>query len=448
MKKLLVGLVAVLCVVLAILAVLHVVARMLFPWPEPVAGIDLEVQRPYAEPGTLQPDNAFWYFAQLTNRIDVPRSTNYYREGMRGGPYPEFDAALESNRSEIDLFIRAANQTNAMAEGCFEMSCLFPYASPSMNLARLLGYRAERSAFSGDWNSAIDDWRSILRSGLHLQKFPGFLGHLVGVAVIHMAVSSIHRAVEFNHPPIQVIDRLIDELQYVSGNTATLTEAFRVERKAAQNALAIIYNRQSEVVGIVTGTGGMSDLLVRLLYPAFLFLGSSSSEASRHVDAFYTHLIHLLGEGLTSEQAEFKWNEMTHDKHPNEWLSYFNDPVGQAYIRPLVMSIPTIYPRELDHRQSLDFAVLHLKLLRYYLQHHMIPDTDDELADCLGEKIPDDRHLSDRQVRYLREEGGWLFYSVGRDGIDQGGRIEPEPGEMRGSDVGSRFIIDGGLGPE
>lgn len=73
------------------------------------------------------------------------------------------------------------------------------------------------------------------------------------------------------------------------------------------------------------------------------------------------------------------------------------------------------------YHARVDALVLALAAQRFHLDHGSYPDTLDALIPTYVQSIPTDR-FSDGPLQYRRTQTGAIVYSVGRDGIDDGGR--------------------------
>jgi hypothetical protein len=72
-------------------------------------------------------------------------------------------------------------------------------------------------------------------------------------------------------------------------------------------------------------------------------------------------------------------------------------------------------------------TVTAIALKRYHLQHGVYPATLDDLVPAFLSALPAD-FMDGKPLRYkLRPDGDFLLYSVGEDGVDNGGDPTPVP---------------------
>lgn len=68
------------------------------------------------------------------------------------------------------------------------------------------------------------------------------------------------------------------------------------------------------------------------------------------------------------------------------------------------------------------FLLVEFALRAYQLEHHQYPQTLEELVPNYLQKIPDDPFAANRPLRYINNKEACVLYSIGPDGIDDGGK--------------------------
>ena len=86
---------------------------------------------------------------------------------------------------------------------------------------------------------------------------------------------------------------------------------------------------------------------------------------------------------------------------------------------------------------KLDTARLALATLRYRARHRRLPEALDDLVPGFVECVPPDPYDGE-PLRYRTEEDGFVLYSIGRNGRDDGGRVEYDRERYGRRDVGIR----------
>jgi len=68
------------------------------------------------------------------------------------------------------------------------------------------------------------------------------------------------------------------------------------------------------------------------------------------------------------------------------------------------------------------FFLVEFALRAYQLEHHQYPQTLEELVPNYLHKIPDDPFAANQPLRYIDNKETYVLYSIGPDGIDNGGK--------------------------
>jgi hypothetical protein len=133
--------------------------------------------------------------------------------------------------------------------------------------------------------------------------------------------------------------------------------------------------------------------------------------------------------GLLTETANLPWHERT-------------APVAAAHRRAATEAA------RIDYRQALtkfqrNHALLRSALIavvaeRYRLKNSDWPATPAELVPTFLPELPIDP-FDGQPLRYKRLSDGIVVYSVGPDGVDDGGQISAAPGQQPMTDVGVRL---------
>jgi len=94
--------------------------------------------------------------------------------------------------------------------------------------------------------------------------------------------------------------------------------------------------------------------------------------------------------------------------------------------------VPSLISREVRTIAQIETAKTALGVERYRLMQGMLPETLAPLVPRYLPKIPPDP-FDGRSLRYKQIERGFVVYSVGEDGADDGGKEPPPPGKTRES---------------
>jgi hypothetical protein len=433
------GLGLLLLVIVGLISSVHMVARLLVPWPEAVPGVNTGLTRTYLAPGDLTETNAFWYFANLTNRVDWSgeERKQFEEEGIAGGPYPGLDALVDQHADLFALFHIASTQPVAMAEGCFTEECMFPYAGPMLNIARLAAYRAERATALGDHDAARTAWTALVRNGMYIQRAPGLLPHLVGnalLALFHASVVRADRTAPLPPETLHMLALLIEEVE-------PLRQPFADTMRAELNMMLNIAEQYANPLDLYVLTGARPDLwqgLGLLARPVAFLLGSSRATTHDHLTAVSSHLLDAMDNRVSPDELVRVIETVSSTTTRYRGIAYANDPVGRAALQFLMPSYGTAYKRDTSLWLALEALRGHTHVLWTYRTTGTIPATLDQASATIG-RPPVRDTANQRSFIYRPDENGWLLYNIGPDGIDQGGLVEPTSGYLDAPDIGIRF---------
>jgi hypothetical protein len=93
--------------------------------------------------------------------------------------------------------------------------------------------------------------------------------------------------------------------------------------------------------------------------------------------------------------------------------------------RIILPAIERVYETHLRVRANMDCAIMALAIERYRLKEGKLPETVDELVPTYLTQVYLDP-FDGKPLRYKRTDPGYIIYSVGEDGVDNGGQ-EQDP---------------------
>lgn len=362
-------------------------------------------------------DNAFeWYRLASTSLVPMPANlVEHYSAAAAGGwesAGPELRAWLEENRVALDQFKAGSDCPDALYHQPQDMSfdILLPVTQSLRELARLSLLEASRLESERDYQQAWVWHRAVLRASRHSGRNGAFVERLTGVALHVMAVDSITHWADRPEVDAGMLRQALAEVRDIDRLTIPLSDVLKVEYFAFRRAVAdlpTVRRYCPDEPGIlhtplpyVLGEPVLSQRVGRMLWTAWL----NECDLPRPQRATGTS---ALGLPMTPDGID----------------SALQKTVAAKRMVPAINAARTAHDRE-RARQILLEVVLALQL--YRREHGEFPETLAPLAGAYLDGIPGDPFGKGEPLRYRREprpEDGATVWSIGEDGIDQGGPV-------------------------
>jgi len=127
---------------------------------------------------------------------------------------------------------------------------------------------------------------------------------------------------------------------------------------------------------------------------------------------------------------ETEHEEWDHWSFYDHWRYHMSKPGFPMSSRIVPVNVRFYVQKLLEYETEREMTVAALALARYQLRHGKMPANLAALVPEFCAKIPHD-YMDGANLRYrLNGDGTWILYSVGDDGVDNGG--DPRPLEPRG----------------
>ncbi len=303
-------------------------------------------------------------------------------------------------------------------------------------LGKLLRAVATYHAYVGDESECVETLLDILGLGRNLRQQPMLIAQIISLAIDAGALRAMEESVlvpydaPASHPATTA---QIRELLAGIANEADVAEGFRrgwfVERMSQLDLLTAIGGGAASVSMVFGGRPtppARVDFLWETAYrPVFaLDMVTISRDTQRRVDR--------VERGIYQRQsdADGPWGFLDSALHP--YSSILQDSLDH----PVRM-----YFRHLAARR---LAATGLALRMFRAEHGHLPATLDELVPQYLPAIPKDPFAADgRALSYLPRTELPLVYSVGLDGVDDGGLYALRDGFVNTQKLDWPFFIDG-----
>jgi hypothetical protein len=397
----------------------------------PVTLAELDKWYPQPPPGENAADvyiQAFGRYVKDKSDTNLPIVGNA-RMPDRGMPLSEDTKRgiadyLARNQSALDFLYKAAAMKSCryppnVSDFSGSMRSLMQQFQPVRQGARLLYLETLSACEGGDTQSAVRSITASIALAESLRDRSIMISYLVEHACLEMTISCLERALsrtEFNE---HQLTELGDAFYSVQTNNAF--ECAFIGERAWANA---------EWLEICSGRGHASDLLP--------WAPEQIGEFDRALSVVYrpTGLVDLdYLVYLQSFDDLLRTTNMSFPDRLEKAASLRNRSslkvLPVARIRMSLMTQPTKFEARLQaHLRSIHAA---LSVERYRIANGALPDSLSDLVPKFLSEIPTDP-FDGQPLRYKKLAKGYVVYSVGEDGKDDGG-VEPTCGYGPGTDI-------------
>ena len=340
-------------------------------------------------------ERAFAAFVEPASVTNIPQyGTAALPE--RGSPPPEpmvkaIAQWLAENQQCLALLHEAAGIEHCRYDCDYRQGP--PYGKEVKSCAYLLSAGTLVHAHAGDANAVVTCIKDGLRLANSLQNEPALVSHLMATACHALAIAGFERSLSLTRFTDRQLAELGDALADIAG-TLDLTPALVGERcfmiEACRRPSLVSVRRGIDVLiqlpgvrqrGLMDALDYMEDCLTAIQQP----------EAERQA-AF--------------QEAEKKVRELS---------------ILHPMIKIMAPALNRVVVLDLRFRATLDRARAAVAIERYRLATGRLPDQLEGLVPKLLERVPSDP-FDGQPLRYRRTDPGYILYSVGEDGHDDGGR--------------------------
>lgn len=285
-------------------------------------------------------------------------------------------------------------------------AALMPYLSKIRTGAKLLQLEALLQAEDGESRVAAKSITSMLGLARSLAKEPLLISQLVRVACCGLAVSTLERTInktEFRDEQLVDLSRTLADAE----DHSAMSRAFAGERCAG---VSIFKKPSPQILQLVNG--GSSQLSV-LALAGYKFAGLADMDAIVYLD-FMDDYIKAMELAPQQRQERVEAIETRFEGTSRIHLILH-------MIMPALARVSTIDIRSIAQLRTAQVA---LAIERYRLATGRLPRTLAELIPGYLKAVPEDP-FNGRDVQYRKLDVGFVAYSVGEDGNDDGGKERP-----------------------
>lgn len=341
---------------------------------------------------------------------------------------PEVTAILERHDATLDLLRRATDKPGCRFDRDWSrpsIDMLLPEIQEMRQAARLLALAARRAAADGDGEQAIIDIIRIHRLGLHAASEPLLVCALVGQAIDMVAIGTLVDVL----PRLEKSDLPLfdgDSFRDFVATPITYQQAVFGEEAFGLATLGNVANG-GEGMAALEVLQSVSDEPTRFTFDgpfSFLyrcFLLPSDIAGYRDIVGKYQA---IMGSMLLPKPQRFP---AVADKMAEleERLTSRHGGVFASLVAPALSAVLTSQARgaAMHDVAGVLVAATRARLVGTSLAESLVPDA-----------LPADRFTADKSLLSKQTDDGWVVYSVGPDGEDDGGPQPEGPEAVEGND--------------
>lgn len=305
----------------------------------------------------------------------------------------------------------------------------FSYASGVRTLARLEAVRMWRFLEEGEEKKAADCFDGLLALGVTLSREPTIMGRLQSIAVIGTATQTLDRWMLENRLDPGFARDLLARLERHAARLTPMSYTLEGERLTGLDTIARVFKRQIPAP-MVMAEGEAGSL-------------KSQEECEARLNELYDAMV-AWADAPVHERKSI-------EPSPAQLASEM--PAGLVLVKVIAPGLEEgVWLAELG-RVDLEGTALMLALEAGRTEEGKYVESLDALAPEVMKALPRDGYAPDGRFGYRRTEGvqragtGYVLYSVGYDGEDNGGALAKgapaavalRPGE---AGAGSDFVLN------
>ncbi len=299
--------------------------------------------------------------------------------------------------------------------------------------ASLLRYDSLLLAHDGDIPGALQNFRAILHAGRAIGDEPFLISQLVRVATVAVAVNTLERALglgQASEQDLAIVQRYLSE----ESQTPYFLIGMRGERAGSDRFLeavqhgAVDLKQAGRSLGITGGhpTGPSNWLESLIIFQMYLTAKSQRAEMLE----------------CMNELVEI--GKLPHDQQEAAFAAFdlrMREMSRLSLARLLVPASGKVAAAGTRTKATLRVALAGVAAERFRMAKGRWPKELAELVPTYLDTVPLDPYDA-KPLRLKMSDGAFVVYSVGIDGVDDGGQLDDKP-FLPGSDIGFRlFDVD------
>jgi hypothetical protein len=297
----------------------------------------------------------------------------------------------------------------------FVMNTLLPYTQNARSVVRALSLDAVNHSEHEQHDQAIEDVRAMMGAASSIGDEPFLISQLVRIAIVGVSIQSLERVLAQGEPSEAALAALQARFAAEAEHPFTLVGLrgeragwFDTTEKLASGALGF---------GALIGGGGPN-------------IPAQPQRPWPHERAF-AHVNQAVGLKLLNQAMEIATEPIADrsadwDAWEQEIVRLRSEPFPQRHALATLL-LPAVAPShqaELRIKALLGVAQVMIAMERFRLAHGRWPKDLQEIPKLILPEIPIDP-FSGLPIVVAPNDSGWVVYSTGPDGENDGGRLDP-----------------------
>jgi hypothetical protein len=359
-------------------------------------------------------------------------SKDFHEEDSHFGPPNEkmseadfllLSRELASVKSALETAIKLADMPRGRHRIVWEsnpIATLLPDQQESRRIMKLLCYEAVRLSQKGETKEALTACRAALNAARSLGDEPIYISQLIRIAGATRACKAIERTVAQGEPPVEDM-RVLQKLLENEDALSLLLAATRGERASLHRVFEGVERGEISLRELEGTTGTSSNWLEGSVIDLWRM---DTDEDHALALSLMTRRIKEIQRPMPEQAAlEKQFEQDVRNMPRTAYITYL--------LLPALSKISEAFRRK---HAILRCTIVALAAERYRQDKKIWPDKLDQLCPHYLTAVPVDPH-DGAPLRYRRLKDGVVIYSVGGDGVDNGGNLSDNPTKV-GADMG------------
>jgi hypothetical protein len=362
--------------------------------------------------------------------------------------WDDIELALQSQASTFDLIQQASERPQLVFELDYTqgLQAPLPHLAKAEEAALLFSPAALDALHRGDSAGAVTNIHTILAL-LNAWKEPFLISQLVRIAMAQIAMSDqweLLQSTKLSDEQLAMLQRDWMDMDFVQ----SMENAFLMERIIACSGIQNLrgsnspFLRYSGMYGSSSGIGSSGDWLEDLKDVGRSAKRKTSETLWRVSWSYSDELSILKGDQVLIEairqvqtngyfknglaERDRKLAALGMNQPGTNWLRDELDDEFPVIVVDSVLELSRSFDRLLTMEAARHMAITSIALKRYQLRHAKLPADLNALVPEFLPQVPRDP-VDGHPLRYqVTSDNSFLLYSIGKDGVDNGG--DPSPG--------------------